>query len=61
MGNEEDYSIEIGQLSDEENAEYLACCQVILSNLKRQSDHNQRARDYIRTVEKIADCHQRAF
>jgi len=61
MGYEEDYSREIGQLSNEENNDYLACCQIILANLKRQSDRNQRAQEYILTVEKIVHCHEKAF
>ncbi len=61
MGYEEDYSIEIGQLSSEENEDYLDCCEVILSNLKRQFNRNEKTKDYIHAVERIAGCHQRAF
>lgn len=61
MGYEEDYSVEIGHLSSTENEAYLVCCEVIIANLKRQLDRNTRVGEYIQAVEKIADCHQRAF
>lgn len=61
MGYEDDYSIEVGQLSNEENDDYLACCQVILANLKRQSSRHQQAGKYIMAVQQIADHHQRAI
>ena len=61
MGYEEDYSMEIGQLSNEENQDYLACCEVILANLKRQFNRNDKTQDYIQTVERIAGCHERTF
>ncbi len=59
MEIENDYIDEIGQLSEEENREYLACCEVILANLKRQSRRDERVKEHLVNVRKIAFYHQR--
>ena len=56
--SESTYLSEIGDLSPQENKDFLDCASTILNHLLRQTNENVHLEEHIRLIIKIINCHR---